>query len=148
MKEDKMKTVTVQCPSCDEISDLYLGSEAFMIILNCPNCGSPLMYYYGKTFEINEEALEKIQKSEYLKNIGSLLKEISKCGIKIQKPKKVHSYEPAAKLKIPKKRSGPHISIHLLGQPVRAEYFTKDDLLDLKIEIETSRSVRDFLSKI
>ena len=49
-----MKPLFVKCPQCKEVSELFLGSEAYMIVLNCPSCNAALMYYYGKTFEIDE----------------------------------------------------------------------------------------------
>ena len=144
-----MKAITIKCPKCKEVSDLYLGSEAFMIILNCPSCSAPLIYYYGRTTEITEEELGRIEKSGVLRNAGSLLKEISKCGIKLQTPKAVRPYSFGEKPPRKKPRKGRKSrSAHAKGQPVRAEYISKDDVVNLRIELETCRSVEEFLSMI
>jgi hypothetical protein len=143
-----MDAVSIQCPKCEAVSDLYLGSEAFMIVLNCPNCGIPLIYYYGKNFEVNEIQIKQIQNNGYLKNAGDLLKSISQCGVKMNAPKSVKPYSPVSKIKSRRQKIGRRYSNHLLGQSVRAEYFTKDDLLNLKIELETCFCVEDFLSRI
>ncbi len=142
-----MRAITIKCPKCKEVSDLYLGSEAFMIILNCPSCGVPLIYYYGRTTEITEEELGRIEKSGVLRNAGSLLKEISKCGIKLQTPRTIRPYSFEEKPKRKGKRMR-NKTVHPKGQPVRAEYFSKDDLVNLRIELETCGSVEEFLARI
>ena len=72
-----MKPLYVKCPHCKEVSELFLGSEAYMIVLNCPSCNSALMYYYGKTFEIDESEIEKIQGNLQMTTVQGILKNIN-----------------------------------------------------------------------
>jgi hypothetical protein len=120
-----------------------------MVILNCPSCGTPLIYYYGKTSVVTENELNRLQKSGFLKNATHLLREISECGIKLHEPKTIKPYTTTAKrLNITKRKPYSSLTCHSLGMPIRADYFTKDDLMDLKIELETCQSVDNFLSRI
>ncbi len=141
-----MKPITVTCPKCNEVSDLFLGSEAYMIILNCPSCQTPLIYYRGKTSEVTSEELKKIEKSGLVKNAGNLLKEISQYGIKLQGEKTTKPFISGIKNYNSNKKFG-NISPPI-STPLRAGYFTKDDLINLKIELETCKSVTDFLKRI
>lgn len=144
-----MNAISIKCPKCQEESELYLGSEAFMVILNCPNCGIPLIFYYGKTSVVTENELERLQKSGFLKNATHLLREISECGIKLNTPKSVKPYTVTAKrLNMTKTKPFSSLTCHSVGMPIRADFFSKDDLVNLKIELETCQSVEDFLSRI
>lgn len=141
-----MEVITVKCPICEEVSELYLGSEAFMVILNCPSCGSALIYYYGKTFEATEEIIQKIKSSGVLKNASELLREIQQCGVKTKSAKNIKTFYPEKADQHSK--DGKAGSSHDTGQSIRAEYFTRDDLTNLKIELETCKSVEEFIEKL
>ena len=130
-----MKPLYVKCPHCKEVSELFLGSEAYMIVLNCPSCNSALMYYYGKTFEIDESEIEKIQGNLQMTTVQGILKNINaREGSKNQTSLIVKPAEQRA--------------THKAGQPVREVQIASDDITNLKIELNTSKDVNDFIKGI
>lgn len=130
-----MKPLYVKCPHCKEVSELFLGSEAYMIVLNCPSCNSALMYYYGKTFEIDESEIEKIQGNLQMTTVQGILKNIN-----ARETTKNHTsliVKPAEAR-----------ATHKAGAPVRDTHLGKDDITNLKIELNTSQDVNDFIKGI
>ncbi len=69
-----MKPLYLKCPQCKEANDLLLKSEAQMIVLHCPACNAALMYYYGKTFSIDKDEMEKIQGNSQMTTVRGILK--------------------------------------------------------------------------
>jgi hypothetical protein len=132
-----MKSMFIHCPNCDQDSELFLSSKAFMIIMNCPNCQKPLMYYYGKTFAIEDIEIEKLYKNDSLKNISEFLKSLQ--------TNKLRSAKTIKKPVLHRDANSPN---HQPGAPVREEFITNDDILNLKIDIARSCSVEDFLKNI
>lgn len=130
-----MKPLYVKCPHCKEVSELFLGSEAYMIVLNCPSCNSALMYYYGKTFEIDESEIEKIQGNLQMTTVQGILKNINaREGSKNQTSLIVKPAEQRA--------------THKAGAPVRDIHIATDDITNLKIDLNTSKDVNDFIKGI
>ena len=128
-----MKPLYVKCPQCKEVSELFLGSEAYMIVLNCPSCNTALMYYYGKTFEIDESEMEKIQGNLQMTTVQGILKNISA------------------------REQGKHAAVaesvethpsHKAGSPVREIQIADDDITNLKIELALSKDINDFINSI
>ncbi len=129
-----MKPLYVKCPQCKEVSELFLGSEAYMIVLNCPSCNVALMYYYGKTFEIDESEMEKIQGNLQMTTVQGILKSINAR----EQGKQAVAAAPA---------SSSHPS-HKVGVPVRENAFAQDDITNLKIELALIKDVSDFVNSI
>jgi ribosomal protein S27E len=128
-----MKPLYVKCPQCKEVSELFLGSEAYMIVLNCPSCNAALMYYYGKSFEIDESEMEKIQGNLQMTTVQGILKNISA------------------------REQGKHAAVaqsvdvspsHKAGSPVREVQIADDDITNLKIELALSKDVNDFINSL
>ncbi|MDQ3002667.1 MAG: hypothetical protein M3Y08_15560 [Fibrobacterota bacterium] len=127
-----MKPLYVKCPHCKEVSELFLGSEAYMIVLNCPSCNSALMYYYGKTFESDESEIEKIQGNLQMTTVQGILKNIN-----ARENTKSHTsliVKPAEAR-----------ATHKAGAPVRDAPFKGDDITNLKIDLNRVQDVNDFI---
>ena len=130
-----MKPLYVKCPHCKEVSELFLGSEAYMIVLNCPSCNSALMYYYGKTFEIDEGEIEKIQGNLQMTTVQGILKNINaREGAKSRTSMMVKPAEQRA--------------THKAGAPVRESHLIPDDITNLKIDLGMAKDVNDFIKNI
>ncbi len=130
-----MKPLNVKCPHCKEVSELFLGSEAYMIVLNCPSCGAALMYYYGKTFEIDENEVEKIQGNLQMTTVQGILKNINS-----RETSKNHT---SFMVKPAEQRA-----THKAGAPVRERYFESDDITNLKIDLALIKDVNEFIKGI
>ena len=104
-----------------------------MIVLNCPSCNSALMYYYGKTFEIDESEIEKIQGNLQMTTVQGILKNIN-----ARESSKSHTsliVKPAEQR-----------ATHKAGQPVRDGHIIPDDITNLKIELNLQKDVNDFIN--
>jgi ribosomal protein S27E len=130
-----MKPLYVKCPHCKEVSELFLGSEAYMIVLNCPSCNSALMYYYGKTFEIDESEIEKIQGNLQMTTVQGILKNIS--------ARENTRHQTATLTKGPELRP-----THKAGAPIREVALVDDDITNLKIELAITKDVNDFIGSL
>ena len=128
-----MKPIQIKCPHCKEASELLLESEAHMIVLNCPACSTAMMYYYGKTFAIDANEMEKIQGSQHMTTVQGLMK------------------GPGSR------ETGPHTAVvrhsdsypaHQAGAPVREKPFGDDDITNLKIDLALTKDVNDFIQAI
>ena len=127
-----MKPLYVKCPHCKEVSELFLGSEAYMIVLNCPSCNSALMYYYGKTFEIDETEIEKIQGNMQMTTVQGILKNINaRENTKTSTSLIVKPSDARA--------------THKAGTPVREAHIKGDDITNLKIDLNRVQDVNDFI---
>ena len=129
-----MKPLYVNCPQCRQVSELQLGSEAYMIVLNCPGCNAALMYYYGKTFEIEKGEMEKIQGNLQMTTVQGILKSLP------ARKNASASGTPATATE-----SRPH---HKAGSPVREVPFAEDDITNLKIELALAKDVGEFIKSI
>ena len=41
-------TLHIKCPHCKQASQIFLSTSVSVIILNCPSCLSPIMYFKRK----------------------------------------------------------------------------------------------------
>ncbi len=128
-----MKPIQIKCPHCKDTSELLLESEAHMVVLNCPACNTAMMYYYGKTFVIDESEMTKIQGSLHMTTVQGLLKGSGS------------------------RETGPHTAVvrqpdpypaHQAGAPVREKPFAQDDIVNLKIDLALTKDVNDFIRGI
>ncbi len=128
-----MKPLFVKCPQCKEVSELFLGSEAYMIVLNCPSCNAAIMYYYGKTFEIDESEMEKIQGNLQMATVQGILKNINSREMSKQ---------------IPTFQAIESHPTHKAGNPVREVAIAEDDIINLKIELALSKDCNEFIGNL
>ena len=127
-----MKPLKVKCPQCKEVSDLLLGSEAYMIVLHCPACSTSLMYYYGKTFEIDEREMEKIQGNLQMTSVQGVLK-----NTRMREQVRTDAEPP------PEFRPS-----HKAGSPIREYPLGRDDITNLKIELALNNDAEEFIRSL
>jgi len=128
-----VKPIQIKCPHCKESSELLLESEAHMIVLTCPACSTAMMYYYGKTFAIDEGEMSKIQDSQHMTTVQGMLKGPG--------ARESGSHTVAM-------RNSDAFPAHKAGAPVREKPFAQDDIVNLKIELALTKDVNDFISAI
>jgi hypothetical protein len=104
-----------------------------VIVMNCAHCKTPLMYYYGEVFEVDRIAMGDMQQKQlkavqgFLKVRGQLL------------PTSARAEQDS--------KPGDH-GTHNAGEPVRDTAISKDDILDLMIDLETCQDVDEFLRRL
>ena len=54
--------LTIQCPVCNEVSDLYLSINSDNIVLECPCCNSRLLWEKGHIDSVSDDDLTNISK--------------------------------------------------------------------------------------
>ncbi|HAP00184.1 MAG TPA: hypothetical protein DCQ83_09095 [Fibrobacteres bacterium] len=106
-----------------------LDSEAHMIVLHCPSCNAALMYYYGKTFAIDEGEMDKIQGNAQMTTVRGILKNSSR--------------EPGKSAAVVRRTEVQ--ASHRAGAPVREKPFAEDDITNLKIDLALAKDVNDFI---
>ena len=85
------------------------------------------MYYYGEVFEVDQIEMGELQQKQ-LKAVQGFMK------VRGMQAKVAH--DPT--------RAGTHSA----GQPLLEQAISNDDVLDLMIDLETSRDVDEFLRKL
>jgi len=123
-----VKTLTVKCPHCNQISEIFLSTNACVIILNCPTCLSPVMYFDRKIYPLSRTQIEEIKETRESGAMMKILERLSK------------SEEPVVKTarKLAQASSSP-VS-NCAGLPgnhdhVREKYISVDDITNLRIEL-------------
>ena len=127
-----MHNLSFRCPHCQTQVEVSLESEAMVIVMSCGHCKTPLMYYYGEAFEVDQIEMGELQHKQ-LKAVQGFLKVrgIPEKGGTTSST--IHHAEPGT---------------HPAGQPVRDNSIGKDDILDLMIDLETTNDVDEFLRKL
>jgi len=93
------------------------------------------MYYYGKTFEIDENEIEKIQGNMQMTTVQGILKNIN-----ARENTKSHTsliVKPAEAR-----------ATHKAGAPIRESHFKSDDITNLKIDLNLVKDVNDFIQNM
>jgi hypothetical protein len=135
-------TLNVKCPHCEQISQIFLSTSVSVIILNCPSCLSPIMYFKHKIFLLDPKQLKKITSATKNSMISRLLEqiagneEIAQCGVK--KTAKIHHHSA-----VMPSCSG---KITLVGHSDK--YITEDDCTNLRIELELCHDSIDFINRL
>jgi len=125
-----MHNLSFQCPHCQNQVEVSLENEAMVIVMSCAHCKTPLMYYYGEVFEVDQIEMGELQQKQ-LKAVQGFMKVR---GITAPLNKPMHDST----------RAGTHSA----GQPIREQAINNDDVLDLMIDLETSNDVDEFLRKL
>ncbi|HSQ41651.1 MAG TPA: hypothetical protein VLM37_05165 [Fibrobacteraceae bacterium] len=122
-----MHHLQFRCPHCQNNVDLSLESEATVIVMSCSHCKTPLMYYYGEVFEVDNIEMTDLQQ----KQLRAVQGYMSVRGVHQQ----VTSTETLA-------------GTHPAGQPVRDTAISQDDITDLMIDLGLSNDVDEFLRRL
>ena len=128
-----MRKVLINCPVCKKTSIFFLASEPCIMILNCPECHKTLLnndditYLLTNTLERPgnkklEGFIEQEKKQPQNPNRSKLVKHNSS--------------------KLSKGKNYPR---HKMGEPLQTLSVSKDDILNLKISLESCNDIEDFI---
>ena len=121
-----MAKLKIQCPKCKHSVEATLKKAFKVIMYSCPECQSNVVFYDNKTDIISDAMVSKLRSNKKLTFYAMANKESS--------PRAVSTI-PA----LPKKFRRPQI---------RRDSLSKEDIVDLKILLETEKDTGSFLSKI
>jgi hypothetical protein len=119
-----MKTLDVDCPRCGCGCDLRLEDETNVVLLSCPSCGSPLVSYYGQTFQVEPSEFR------YLRQRGGMREATGALRMR-----------EGAVLALPP-------AVHSAGDPVLDHPVGADELIELHDELGRCDTVEDFLQSL
>ena len=135
-----MKGLQISCPHCLEKSELYLVATPYMMVLNCPDCQRTLLHCEGQTYEIDDMKVVQMERQQIQKFVENL-KEKSLSSEPIPEYSKI---EPRY-LEESHSKNGP---IHQVGEPIRDQTLTEDDILNLRIGLESCEDILEFIQEI
>lgn len=136
-------TLTIKCPHCDQVSQVYLSTTVYVIILNCPSCLSPIMYFRKKIFLLDPKQLKKITCSARNSMVAKLLDQIvgAEPAASCQ-AKKTALFRHCAAAAAP---AVPHAAVeHSAGE----RYISDDDCTNLRIELELCGDSKVFIDRL
>ncbi len=137
-----IKTLGIDCPHCRDTFEVLLSNNASLIILNCPLCGSPLLYYRTQCYELSRHQIERIRKSRQDSTVLKILHSISR----EQGEKTCSTPAAAGRLRL-HAHDRPYCSVPATFLPC-TNYITRDDVINLRIELETCIDSKQFIEKM
>ena len=134
-----VKTLTVKCPHCNQISEIFLSTNACVIILNCPTCLSPVMYFDRKIFPLSRHQIEEIKET---RESGAMMKILERLS-KTEEPV-VKTARKLAQASSPSFKNSDNYSENLFHQ--REKYINEDDITNLRIELALCADSAEFIN--
>lgn len=127
-----------------------MEEKSTLIILNCPECGAGLIDYKDQTFHIenDKEKIAEIIEDKSLNTILDFIEKISISKEKLNKPKKITPFQPK------QVKKGIVLNINsewpnsVNSSAIKLDPISNDDITNLIIDINTSKSVSEFLNKL
>lgn len=138
-----VQELTVECPHCHQVAEIYLSTNACVIILNCPSCSSPIMYFDQKIFILTPYQLEAIKNKTRSSSMNTLRNMIKS----EQLPVKKNSIKTSENTYIPRFAPVQRSSASLTAN-TRKIYIGSDDITNLKIDLAICRDVQEFVDTI
>jgi hypothetical protein len=136
-----VKTISIECPHCNKTFDVYLSSNTSMIIMNCPLCLVPFIFYKERCFILSEKQLDTIRKSKRDTTVFRILHKIARSGSRpVYDNADFH------------RNNGNSSEIKYISPPAAFipgnTCITKDDVLNLRIELETCNDSSRFIERL
>jgi len=131
-----VKTLSIECPHCNKTFDVFLSSNASMVILNCPLCVTPLIYYKTRCFVLSKHQIDRIRKSRQDTTVLKILHSIAR-----EEPQSWRQHEeavPVGKYMVPATACRSYGNGHI----------TRDDIVNLRIELETCIDSKEFIARL
>ena len=135
-----IRNLKIHCPRCHSTCELYLSTEAPIVILNCPDCWTPMLYNESGVFELSEQQLSDLAKDREFSILNLL--------------EKVASREPLDRKALAAENDDVFSHVNTHGTACHSSAFqvrdaiTHDDIIDLRIELATSKDCREFINRL
>lgn len=128
-----MQNLHFNCPHCQYQIDVALDERSSILVMACAQCKTPLMYCHGDVFEVDSMEVGELQQ-KHLKAVRGYLK--------------VHDLEsPALGVRRSPMTQLPPAT-HRKGEPVLDHGISREDIMDLRIDLETIDDVDEFLRRL
>ena len=138
-----VQALKVTCPHCHQVAEIFLSTNACVVILNCPSCYAPIMYFDHKIFILSQSQVEAIKNRARSGTMMSMLK-------KLAQPEELPIKKNTAYTAGENRGS---CLLHPDGTPTRSYATSKihigtDDITNLRIELALCKDVQEFIDKI
>jgi ribosomal protein S27E len=134
-----VKTIKINCPHCENKSELFLSMNPTLIVLNCPKCWTPLL--------LDKDGVHAVSKKE--------IKEMVEQSIRVKKTDTMLMPDPSECFHSCKKEyltrgASSEVSFHgsKPGRIVHRDSITMDDVFDMRIELAQCEDVEEFIQRI
>lgn len=134
-----VKTLSMTCPHCNHISELFLSTNACVIVLNCPSCYSPLMFFENKIFLLSKKQVDAIKGTTQNTTVLKILDRIA------------HTESMAENTEInsvDKVLAPVPVINNFHPNQVYKKYISEDDIMNLKIELALCNDSQSFIDSL
>jgi hypothetical protein len=138
-----VKTLSIECPHCNKTFDVFLSNNASMVILNCPLCLTPLIYYKTRCFVLSKNQIDRIRKSRQDTTVLKILHSIAR-----EEPRSWHQRATARRDSTDGVPVGKYIAPRAEFRTFGVDNITRDDVINLRIELETCSDCGQFIEKM
>jgi hypothetical protein len=147
-----VKSLTVQCPHCHQVSDIYLSTNACVIVLNCPTCMSPIMYFENKIFLLTDKQVSAIKDTTHNAAIMRMLDRIAHPEVPVEKTAEKTSMKATARATNTSQSlaevSG-DVAVHDNSDlSSRDKDICSDDITNLRIELALCNDSQAFIDSL
>ena len=132
-----VKVINISCPGCSNKSEIYLSIDPSVIILNCPECGAPLILENSQVTMAHDDLGTK--KSSIRDIIDIYNGRHNRDHAPLVSEKEIDEFLTSA---LEKNNYSAN-----LATPGK-ERICDDDVLNLRIELEKSGDVLDFIDAL
>jgi len=134
-------TLNLKCPHCGQVSQIFLSTTVSVIILNCPSCRLPIMYFRRKIFLLDQRQLKKITGSSRSSLVSRLLEQLATAETAARYGKKKAAFLHRGNTCV----AAPH---NLTLEQPEEKYITGDDCTNLRIELELCTDSKAFINRL
>ena len=122
------------------ICDVFLSKNASVIMLTCPSCASPMLYFDDQVFILSKNQMDTIQNTRHGRAIMRIMEHIKQNANVLSSCLSPDSSAGEVSKPLPK--------APVRKSPVRYEkYITEDDVTNLRIELELCKDSKEFINK-
>jgi len=129
-----VKTFNMKCPHCAQVCDVFLSKNASVIILTCPSCASPMLYFDDQVFILSENQVKAIRSTRHAKAIMRIMEHIK--------------HAQNSLLSVSRNISAAANASKTAPSPCASKfekYITEDDVTNLRIELELCQDSQQFI---
>ncbi len=136
-----IQELKVTCPHCHQVAEIFLSTNACVIILNCPSCSSPIMYFDQKIFILSDNQIEAIKNKARSSSMMNMLKEMAQP--EEQLPLQKTAVHEGHALACQSDSGTP-----CFGSAPSKIHIGADDITNLRIELALCNDVQEFIKKM
>ncbi len=129
-----MSASEIQCPHCGVCCEIAMTHGVDIVVLSCPSCSTPLVFYHGQTFAIDAAELRYLKSQGHVREAEGWIRPSAQRAA------------PSEVLPEPEAQGAPQVAPAMpAATRERHQVIDDDAILNLRIDLERCESVDDFL---